>query len=155
MFGELVLFLHISFMFAGVAAADGMGWLAFHVARSRDVAAMRTTYRLMKPAGIASTMFFLLGLVFGVLSIFTLGFDPTEPWLLIAYALFVTQVVLGIFFVDRWHGRVGELANAEGADPNTGELAALLNDGTAQTVAYVQTFLVLVFIFDMVVKPFS
>lgn len=155
MAGELFLVLHISFMFAGVAAADGAGWLAFRVARSRDLGAMRTTYRLMKPAGMASGMFFLLGLIFGVISIFTLGFDPTEPWLLIAYGLFVVQFLLGIFFVEKWHGRVGQLASAEGADPNTGELAAVLNDGTAQTVAYLQTFLVLAFIFDMVVKPFS
>ena len=155
MFGELFLFLHISFMFAGVAAADGVGWLAFRVARSRDLAGIRSVYRLMAPLAKAGTAFFMLGLVFGVISIFTLGFDPTEPWLLIAYALFVTQVALGIFFVDKWHGRVGELAHAEGADPNSGELAAVLNDGTAQTIAYVQTFLVLVFIFDMVVKPFS
>ena len=153
--GEFVLFLHISSMVAGVAAADGIGFLAFGIARSRDLSAIRTTYRLMKPIGVAATVFFFLGLIFGLASVFLLGFDPTEPWLLIAYALFVTQVVLGIVFVDRWHSRVGELAMAEDADPNSGELAAVLNSGTAHTVAYIQTALTLVFIFDMVVKPFS
>lgn len=152
---EIVLFLHIAFMVAGVAAADGVGWLAFRVARSRDLGAIRTTFALMKPTGMVSGIFFFLGLIFGVISIFTLGFDPTEPWLLIAYGLFVIQFLLGTLVVDKWHGRVGELANAEGADPSSGELAQVLNEGTAQTVAYVQTALVVVFIFDMVVKPFS
>ena len=155
MAGELFLFLHIAFMIAGVAAADGIGWLAFRIARSRDLAAIRTTFALMKPAAMISGIFFFLGLIFGVVSIFTLGFDPTEPWLLIAYGLFVIQFVLGTFFVDKWHGKVGQLAMSEGADPTSGELATVLNDGTAQTIAYVQTLLVLVFIFDMVVKPFS
>ena len=153
--GEFVLFLHIAAMFAGVAAVDGVGFLAFRVARSRDLAAIRTTFQLMKPIGVAATVFFLLGLVFGLASIFLLGFDPTEPWLLIAYALFVIQLLLGVVFIDRWHSRVGEFAMADGADPNSGELAAVLNDGTAQTVAYAQIALTLLFIFDMVVKPFS
>ena len=155
MLGEMFVFLHIVFMFAGVAAADGMGFLVFRIAGTRDVAAIRTTYRLMRPITVAVVPLFFIGLIFGVISIFAIGFDPFEPWLLIAYALFVIQVLLGSLFVDRWHGRVGAAVMAEDADPNSGELQAALNDRTGQRVALLQSALVILFIFDMVVKPFS
>ena len=105
--------------------------------------------------GKAGLPLFFIGLIFGVVSIFAIGFNPFEPWLLIAYALFVIQVLLGTFFVDRWHGRVGAAVMAEDADPNSGELGAALNDRAGQRVALLQSALVILFIFDMVVKPFS
>lgn len=152
---QYFIFLHIVFMFAGVAAADGAGFLVFRMAQSRDLAAIRAGYRLYEPIARISTILFLLGLAFGLISIFTVGFNPFEPWLIIAYVLFIIQVVLGVAVVDRWHARVTELAAAPDADPNYGELAATLNQGTARTVAILQSALVVVFIFDMVVKPFS
>ena len=100
-------------------------------------------------------LFSILGLILGVIAVFANSFNPFEPWLLNAYGLFVIQILLGTLVVSKWHGRVARLAHAPDADPSSGEFAAALNDGTAQRVALVQTVLVAVFIFDMVVKPFS
>ncbi len=155
MLAEIIVVIHILLMVMGVAAADGMGFLMFRVARAGDIAAIRTSYPIFERLGNISTFFFLGGLVFGLIAVFTIGFNPFEPWLLIAYALFLIQVALGVGVVDKWHKTVGRLAQAPDADPNTGELAATLKNRTAQRVALLQTVLVGVFIFDMVVKPFS
>ncbi|MDQ3880721.1 MAG: DUF2269 family protein [Chloroflexota bacterium] len=152
---EIFLFLHIAFMFAGVAAADGMGFLVMRIARSTDLAAIQTGFHLYEPIARITPLFFVAGLVFGVISIFTIGFNPFEPWLLIAYALFLIQLVLGVAVADRWQRRVREAAARPDADPNSGDLGAVLGDPVARNVAWVQTALVAVFIFDMVVKPFT
>ena len=155
MLAEYVVLLHIAFMFAGVAAADGVGFLAFRILGSRDLAAIRTTYRFTLPLGKVVPLLFLAGLVFGVIAIFTVGFNPFEPWLIIAYVLFVMQIAISVVFVEKWHHRVHELASAPDADPSSGALAAALADRTARTAWYIQILLIFFFLFDMVVKPFS
>ena len=155
MLAEYVVFLHILFMFAGVAAADGVGFLVFRIVASRDVGAMRTTYRIVEPLNKSVPLLFVAGLIFGLIAVFSIGFNPFEPWLIIAYVLFVLQVAISTVFIEKWHKRVHALAEAPDADPNSGELAAALADRSARTASLVQIVLIGVFIFDMVVKPFS
>ena len=155
MLAEYVVFLHIAFMFAGVAVADGVGLLVFRIVASRDVAAIRTTYRVVGPLTKSVPLLFGLGLVFGLIAIFSIGFNPFEPWLIIAYVLFVMQIAISAVFVEKWHKRVHTLAEAPDADPNSGELATALADKSGRTASLIQIVLIGVFIFDMVVKPFS
>ena len=76
MLAEYVVFLHILFMFAGVAAADGVGFLVFRIVASRDVGAMRTTYRIVEPLNKSVPLLFLAGLVIGLIAISSIGFNP-------------------------------------------------------------------------------
>lgn len=151
---RVFVFLHVFTMFAGVALGYGlMAWL-WLAARSRDLVAIRgmTSVVGRYPQLIGGG--FTLGVVLGGVAIFTNGFDPLAPWLVIAYVLAVGLVLSGSLMIGPWVKRLGEVvATTEGdtADP----LPAPFTDGRSRVLLSLDLLMLVAIIFDMIVKPFS
>jgi uncharacterized membrane protein len=148
-------FLHIAFMFAAVTAALGPEPLLGAIARSRDVAAIRTGFTIANRLSRAIGPLFTVGLLFGLLTAWNEGFNFFAPWLLIAYALFITSTLVGVAVVAPHVTRVAQLAANSPADAPSPELAGALASRRGELLSVFVAVLILAFVFDMVVKPFS
>ncbi|HSC27792.1 MAG TPA: hypothetical protein VLD67_10990 [Vicinamibacterales bacterium] len=152
---RIFVFLHVATMFTAVAMAIGVPTLLRSIGKSGDVPAIRGSFERARPFLNAIPPLFTIGAAFGVVAIFANGFNPFAPFLLIAYALFILATVVGIVITNPWYKAVTKLA-AESPDeaPST-ELSAALHDRRMEWADWFDRAIILAFIFDMVVKPFS
>ena len=151
----ILKFLHIAVMFAAVGVSLGPELLLRGIGRSGDVRAIRTGYSIAHRIGRAIPPLFVVGLIFGLLTAWAGAMNFLAPWLLIAYGLFVVATLLGARAIAPHIARVAALA-AESPDgaPST-ELTAAVTDPRVDTLVMVEVIVILAFVFDMVVKPFS
>jgi uncharacterized membrane protein len=148
--------LHILSMVAMVTTQIGGEFLyAFAISR-RDVPALAAVHRLAEQSriGILSIVFLIAGVVFGLLTAATGGFDFIDGWLIAAYVLVAVFVVLA----GRQAGRIVKLGN-QAVESQNGE--RLVDDVvrdmvTSRALMWFVADLVLVvaIIADMVLKPF-
>ncbi|HET7677403.1 MAG TPA: hypothetical protein VFK38_06080 [Candidatus Limnocylindrales bacterium] len=148
-------FLHIATMFMAVALALGPALLLHRVAPDADVRLVRGLFGAADRLGRFIPLLFTAGLVFGLITAWTGRFDFFAPWLLIAYALFIVASITGAGFTAPWIKRVAALAESSPDGPATGELAAALADRRAHALFWLDVVIIVGFVFDMVVKPFS
>jgi hypothetical protein len=152
---RVFVFLHIATMFTAVALTIGPTILLRRIGKSGDVLAIRRSFAMAGPIIKVAPALYGLGAALGIVAIFTNGFDPFQPFLLIAYGLFVVATVAGIRFNAPWFARVTEAsANSPDAAPSP-ELAAELDAPVARFLDWFDPLVILLFIFDMVVKPFG
>jgi hypothetical protein len=90
-----------------------------------------------------------------VVAIFTNGYDPFRPWLLIAYALTVVAAVLPRFSAGAWAQRLGMAAATSPDTAPSDALAAAMDDPRAGSMLWLDFGVIAVLIADMVLKPFS
>ena len=152
---RIFVFLHIATMFTAVALTIGPTILLRRIGKSGDVLAIRRSFAMAGPIIKVAPALYGLGAALGIVAIFTNGFDPFQPFLLIAYGLFVVATVAGIRFNAPWFARVAEAsANSPDAAPSP-ELAAELDAPVARFLDWFDPLGILLFIFDMLVKPFG
>lgn len=147
--------LHIVSMFAGVSLVLGMGSVAGLIARQGDVRAIRSTFPIFIRLARLIGPFFILGLVFGLATAVTGGFDLLRPWLLIAYALFVAATALGVGIEGPWQQKVLAAATASPDDAPSSELLGLVHDPRERFAFWATVVILAAFIVDMVFKPFG
>jgi hypothetical protein len=152
---RIFVFLHVATMFTAVAASVGPNFLLRRVAGSGDVPAIRKTFALGAPLSKAIGPLFTLGAALGIVAIFTNDLNPFEPFLVIAYVMFVAATVVGLAFDAPWERRVTQLAAESPDDAPSAALAAVLHDGRMVWVAWFDRLIIVAFVFDMVIKPFS
>lgn len=137
-------FLHVAFMFFGVALAIGPTALLVQVLRSGDAQALRATLPRAERVFQVSTVSYGLGILFGLAAAVTGTLDLTAPWLVIAYVLVALLGVHGVLF-DRWTKRA------------VSELDALAARRTRDRVPLyylsAMTVLVVAILYVMVAKP--
>jgi uncharacterized membrane protein len=148
--------LHILSMIAMVTIEIGSEFLyAFAISR-RDVRGLATVHRLLEQAraGPASIAALVSGVVFGLLTAATGGFDFLDGWLIAAYVLLIVLIVTTTVFL-RPALRLGRAAveaeEGQGAsDDVVREMAA------HRTVLWfaIDVAVVVAFVVDMVLKPF-
>ena len=148
-------FLHISAMFFAVAAAlfGEIGVQA--VARRGDVLGLRSLAPVLEVLGKGVPVFFVAGLIFGLLAAWTGEFNLLAPWLLISYALFAFAMALGSLVSEPWAKRVVEAAFASPSDAPSAELRAAIADRRGPVSAAVLVIVIVTFVFVMVFKPLS
>jgi hypothetical protein len=141
--------LHIASMFLGVTllfAYEIVFHRAAHAGRKEAIAALGEQRALVEGAGVAVV---LLGIVFGLVTAWTGGFDLTAPWLVIAYVLVAILIGLGAGPESAYAKRLTEAANGEAAAFEAARRDPRRNLGWVSGILY---GLVVV---DMVAKPFS
>ena len=92
---RIFVFLHVLGMFTAVATAYGPAFLMHRAAATRHVPTIRGVFSMAKVTGPLIPVFFLSGFAFALIAIFTEGFNPFRPWLLIAYVLFAIGLFTG------------------------------------------------------------
>ena len=148
------VFLHVLTMFGAVALSGGIDVLLLRIARTRDVRAIRTAFGVHERFAPLIPAFFGVGLLFGLIAIFVEGFDPFQPWLLLAYPLFVAGVLVGALGIGRWATRV-RVASSEAQDGGSPALDAALDDSTVRPAMVAFWLLIAAIVFVMVTKPLS
>ena len=152
---RIFIFLHVLVMFGAVSLVVGQLAMVAAAARRGDVAALRgitsASRSLAKVIGPA----FGLGIVFGFIAIFTNGFNPTAPWLLIAYVLTFLAAVLPAVGTGRWAQGVAIAAASSPLDAPSPELRAALGNRRLTAIVGIEMLLLVLLIADMVLKPFS
>ena len=74
---------------------------------------------------------------------------------LIAYVLFIITAIIGARITEPWFKRVAETAASSPDEAPSPELRAALDDPRARFTDWFDPIIILVFIFDMIVKPFG
>jgi hypothetical protein len=146
--------LHVTLMFAATALAQGPAFLLWRAMRRGDVLAMRGVVDMFQGAGVLVGPLYGLGVVVGLIAVFVGGFDPFAPWLLIAYVLTIIAFVTPQLVTVPRMIRVGAAAHDSPVDAPSPELRTAISHATTP-VFWVDAVLIVLFIIDMVVKPFS
>ena len=151
----ILKFLHVASMFVGVSLVLGLGSLAGLIARTGDVRAIRSSFPIFTRLARFIGPIFTLGLVFGLATAWTGGFNLLAPWLLIAYVLFVAATALGIAIEGPWQQKVLAAATASPDDVPSSELVLLTHDPRERFAFWATVVILMAFVFDMVFKPFG
>lgn len=151
---RLFVFLHVLTMFGAVALSGGIDILLLRIARTGDVRAIRTAFGARGRFERLIPALFGIGLLFGLISIFVEGFDPFQPWLLLAYPLFAAGILVGAFGIGRWASRVHDAA-ADAPDAGSPALAAAIEDSSVRIALVAFWLLIASIVFVMVMKPLS
>jgi len=149
--------LHILSMFSVVMMEIGAEFLyAFAIAR-RDVRALATVHRILEQVrlGPISIAVFISGVVFGLLTALTGGFDFLAGWLIAAYVLVAVILVGGSRLWPKVFLPLG--AKAVEAEAGQRPVDEVVRDMVATRAVWwhvaMATLFVLI-ILDMVLKPF-
>jgi hypothetical protein len=151
----LIIFLHISTMFAAVTVSYGPTALLFLALRSGRTEAIRAVTVAAIPVKRVIPPLYGLGALFGFVAAIVSGVNLLAPWLLIAYVLFILLTAIGAGIVGPHLERLGKLTATMADGPISPELGAAVRARGfiwIEVVDYVGLFVI---IFDMVVKPFS
>ena len=149
-------FLHILSMFVMVTIEIGLETL-FAAAISRgDVRALAAIYRLEKRlrAGPISMAALVAGIVFGLLTAATGGFDFLDGWLIAAYLLVAVFLVTTTMFLRPALRFAQAAMEAEEAGGSTDELVREMGTSRVMVWYVLDVGLVVAIIADMVLKPF-
>jgi hypothetical protein len=148
-------FLHIASMFIAVSIFVGQGMLSGAVARSGDVPAIRRVFSSEDRFAPIGGAVFLLGIVFGFVTAIVGNLDLMATWLLIAYALALLILLLGVLYHGPQARRLKAAAEASPDDRPSEELHRLATAPGALAVNVVDAFAWLAIIYVMVAKPFA
>jgi len=153
---HLWLFLHISFIFTGITVGYGTTLLLRVAYMSGQVGIMRGVGYAAGKLGPAIPILFIVGGLFGLLTGIVKGTNLLAPWLVIAYVLFVIAMLIGIFENAATGRKLGPLLMAaDVTQPLPAAVRELFDSPRARYLLIVDILLPFVFVFDMVVKPFS
>jgi uncharacterized membrane protein len=148
--------LHILSMIAMVTIEIGSESLYAVAISRRDVGALATVHRLLEQvrAGPASIAAFVSGVVFGLLTAATGGFDFLDGWLIAAYVLVGVFLVTTSIFL-RGVLPLGRAAvEAEAGQRPSEEVVRRMASHPALLLFAVDVGVVVAFVLDMVFKPF-
>ena len=99
---------------------------------------------------------FISGGLFGLLTAISFGtINLLAPWLVIAYVLFAIAMYIGAVENRKWGLQLGQLLRTAADGPLTPEITAMFTDRRVVALTIVDYAIVVVLIFDMVLKPFS
>ena len=151
----LLTFLHIAGMFIAVMVAFGSGLVMRFAYMTGQVAAVRGVGMASVRLGRFIPILFIIGGLLGFLTAISSGVDLLAPWLVIAYVLFAIAMLIGIVENAPWGRRMGALLAQTPDGPLTPEIRAMFTDTRVVALTVVDYAVVVLVIFDMVVKPFS
>jgi hypothetical protein len=152
---RIFVFLHVAAMFTAVAFSLGPTFVLRRIGRSGDVPAIRRSFALSAPIIRAIPALFGIGALLGIIAIFVNGFNPFQPFLLIAYGLFILASIVGAVITTPWFKQVTQLAAESPDAAPSPQLRAALDDRRAAFTDWFDPIIILAFLFDMIVKPFG
>jgi len=148
-------FLHIVFLFLAIGVTMGSEIILFRVARTRNVAAIRTGFGEAKILGMMIPLLFVVGGVLGIVAALDRDFSLGGTWLIISYVVFAVAFVVGGGVSGRWQNEMAKAAVESPDDGPSPELAVLI-DSRVPMIGIAVTFgVVLIATYAMVIKPFS
>ena len=151
----IFVYLHILFMVTAVTITFGPAFLTHRAATTGNVPTIRATFGMAGALGPFIPVTFGLGFLFALIAIFTGGYNPFRPWLLIAYVLFAIGMIDGFRVHTPYALAVGKAAAESPDEAPSAELVAALDNRAEQVTYWVDIAIIAVILFDMVIKPFG
>lgn len=145
-------YLHIVSMFFAVALAVSTEIVLRRVATAGDVRAIRATVPRLRPLGNVATLFFVSGVVFGIVAALTGQIDLLAPWLILSYVAFVAATLIGMRVTDPWAARLLTAAEASPESVASNELQQVIADPIARAGTGALMLLIATLVFLMAVK---
>lgn len=147
--------LHVLSMFAAVTLLIGEHLFYAVAVRRRDVRALAAIRRISGPRPVVAVALLLSGIVFGLLTALTGGFDFFAGWLIVAYVLIAAILVVGGSPWVRRLPLLGEKAiEAEAGSRPVEEVVHDMAHSHAGALFLISAALFVAVILDMVLKPF-
>jgi hypothetical protein len=150
---DLFQFLHVLTMFGAVATALISEVLLHRIARVSDVAGLRSFLNAIQSIGRLVPVLFILGAIFGVITIAVGQLDPTRPWLVGSYVAFLAAMATAALVGGGWIRGIAAAAFAGPVDRRTPELEAAVHDRRGIVSSAILLSLIALIVFLMVVKP--
>lgn len=150
----VLVVLHVLTMFTAVAISQGPALMLWIAMRRGDVMAIRGVGVGYQKVGPAIGALFGIGVLFGVAAIFAGGFDPFAPWLIIAYVLTVIAFLTPRLLTVPIMMRVMAAAEESSSDAPSPALSEAIGRAVGP-IFWVDAVILVLFIVDMIVKPFS
>ena len=151
---SVVKFLHIAMMFMAVAGSVFPEVFLHLIANTREPRAIATAAHVAERIGKVLPVFFIGGIIFGLLAVWTGQMNFTAPWLVATYVLVISAFAVGTLFSDPWVARLRTAAVASG-DAATPELAGVVDEPRAKMASAWLMAVMVVIISLMVFKPGS
>ncbi|HEX8025904.1 MAG TPA: hypothetical protein VF484_06855 [Candidatus Limnocylindrales bacterium] len=151
----LWLFLHISVIFTAITVGYGITLVLRLAYMSGQVGILRGAGFAAGKVGPFVPPLFIAGGIFGLLTALATGTDLLAPWLVIAYVLFLLAMAIGIFETAPTGRKLGAILRTAPDGPLPAEVRELFDSQRAKALLVIDVLIPFVFIFDMVVKPFS
>jgi len=153
---HLWLFLHIAVIFTAITVGYGVTLMLRIAYMSGQVGIMRGVGYAAGKLGPAIPILFIAGGIFGLLTALATGTNLLAPWLIIAYVLFVIAMLIGIFENAATGRKLGPLLMAaDVTQPLPAAVRELFDSPRARYLLWIDVLIPFLFVFDMVVKPFS
>jgi hypothetical protein len=147
--------LHILSMFAAVTLLVGEHLVYAVAVRRRDIGALAGIRRLSPSPPVVAVGLLLAGVVFGLLTALTGGFDFLAGWLIAAYVLIALVLAMG---GSPWVRRLAVLGSqaieAEKGERPKEEVVRAMETSHAVLLFAIAATLFAAIIADMVLKPF-
>lgn len=149
----LLKFLHIAFIFSGIALIYGTEIVLHRISRSGDTRSIRTAFGMVRPVATLAPAIFWIGIGFGVTAGIVNGYNLLAPWLLATYVLVAFLLAAGLTITVPWMNRVGALAAAAPDGPASPELDVALHERRATALLWVSIVVDVAILALMVFKP--
>ncbi|HEX6261975.1 MAG TPA: DUF2269 family protein [Actinomycetota bacterium] len=146
-------FLHILSMFLSVTASLGGDWLLLIAIRRRDLEAMRAARSVWGSVEAFGFTTLFLGIAFGLIAAVVSDLDLTQGWLVAAYVLVGSGILLGLAF-GPYHKRLVAALDASDGDRPSPELSVLLASPRPRVATALSSLFLVLIVADMVLKPF-
>ena len=151
----LLIFLHITVMFAAITVSFGSGLVMRMAYMTGQMAAVRGVGMALARLAPTIPILFIVGGSLGLLAGISFGQNLLAPWLLIAYVLFAGAMLIGMTENRGFAMALGALVARTPDGPLTTEVRAMFSSSRVVALTIVDYLIVVALIFDMVVKPFS
>jgi len=125
------------------------------IARSGDVRALRRVLAAEDRFAPVGGGIFLLGIALGLVAAIVVGFNLTEPWLVIGYFLAAIILINAFWYHIPTSNKLKALTEASSDEEPSPELRAAINAPIGAVMNVVDSVVWLALIFVMVAKPFS
>lgn len=148
--------LHILSMFAMVTTQIGAELVYASAVSRRDVRALAAVHRVLQASrvGIASVVALVSGIVFGLLTAATGGFDFIDGWLIAAYVLVAVFLISGTRLATKFVRLGDDAVDAEAGGRPAEDVIRDMVASRALLWFAIDAVLVVAIIVDMVLKPF-
>jgi uncharacterized membrane protein len=141
-------FLHVSAMFAATSLAVGPIVLYYLIARTGDMAALRTAMKFDEALERIAGVVYGLGILLGAAAALSGSLDLTAPWLLTSYVLVVLLIVNNLYLSLRMRA-LKEVASSG----NSAALGALSRARALTATVAALGLITLALVYAMVAKP--
>jgi hypothetical protein len=148
-----VIFFHILAVLVAFAFTTGVGITLTAIANTKDVPAIRTAVRVMRPFNAAGGILLLVGVIIGFGAAQMAGLPLTTLWLIVTYVAVALLLYFGLGVHMPWIAKLRAASAASPDDRPSAELQAVIDNAFVRAAGPISGLLWIVILVMMVFRP--